>query len=144
MVASFNPDDPSAIVVQDLKGERFFGVPLVPDVPAVADSETLSLAAKEAAGFSRVAKARYSELATKYLPKGRPVIVDAQARETARHREAAMVNGRAQYKRGLVPGPSGSAASDRFLVEALDEQSPSDVGVGDSIREVRNFLGGEP
>ena len=48
-VASFNPDNPSAIIVQDLKGERFFGVPLVPDVPAVADPETLALAAKETA-----------------------------------------------------------------------------------------------
>ena len=99
MFASFNPRDPSAIVVQDVKGERFLGVPLVPDVPAVADSDSLSLGAKETAAFNRVAKARYSELAAKLIPKGRPSIIDAQARETARSMEAARASGRDQFKR---------------------------------------------
>ena len=85
MLASFDPDDPSSLVVQDFKGEMFIGVPRVSDVQAVADSETLSLAIKETAAFNRVAKLRYSHLATKYQPKGRPVIVDAQAHEKARH-----------------------------------------------------------
>ena len=101
MLASFDPDDPSQIVVQDLKGERFIGVPLVPDVPAVADTELLALGAKEAAACNRLAKARYSELAAKWLPKGRPVIVDAQARETARNMEAARASGREQFKRSM-------------------------------------------
>lgn len=99
MLASFDPDDPSSLVVQDMKGERFIGVPLVPDVPAIADPETLSLAAKETACFNRVAKARYSELAAKWLPKGRPVIIDAQARETVRAREVAKADGKEQFKR---------------------------------------------
>ena len=51
VLASFDPDDPSQIVVQDLKGERFIGVPLVPDVAALADSEALSLGAKETAAM---------------------------------------------------------------------------------------------
>jgi hypothetical protein len=103
MLASFDPDDRSAIVVQDLKGERFLGVPLIPDVPAIADRETLSLAAKDVAAFNRVAKARYSELAAKWLPKGRPVLVDAQARETARQMQEARVDAREMFKRSSSP-----------------------------------------
>ena len=99
VLASFDPDDPAQIVVQDLKGERFIGVPLVPDVPADADSETLSSGAMETAACNRIAKARYSELKAKWLPKGRPVIVDAQARETARNKEVARASGREQFNR---------------------------------------------
>lgn len=99
MLASFDPDDPSVIVVQDLKGEIFLGVPLVPDVPALADPETLTLGSKETAAFNRVAKARYSQLAAKWLPKGRPVIADAEAREKARNMEAARASCREQFKR---------------------------------------------
>ena len=128
MLASFDPSDPSAIVVQDQKGERFFGVPLVPDVPAIADTETLSLGAKETAAFNRVAKARYSELAAKWLPKGRPVAADAQARETARKMADARTAGREQYRRRLGP-------------EARDpaEVSPS----ADRLRALQDFLRGE-
>lgn len=139
MLASFDPSDPSAIVVQDMKGERFFGVPLVPDVPAVADTEALSLGAKETAAFNRVAKARYSELASKWEQKGRPVIIDAQARETARNMEAARTAGRAKFKRDLDPRPiSRLASEDPSLAEFLP-----DAGRGNSLREVQNFLGGE-
>jgi hypothetical protein len=99
MLASFDPDDPSTIIVQDLKGERFYGVPRIPDVPATADPETMSLGAKETAAFNRPTKARYSELAAKWLPKGRPVIIDAQTRETVRAREVAKTDGREQFKR---------------------------------------------
>jgi hypothetical protein len=105
MCASFDPCDPSAIVVQDMKGERCFGVPLVPDVPAVANHETLSLGAKEAAAFNRVAKVRYSHLAAKFVPKGRPVIVDAQALEQARNMESARTVGRELYKLDSTPRP---------------------------------------
>ena len=139
MLFRSDPADPSAIVVQDVKGERFFGVPLVHDVPAVADHDALCLGAKETAAFNRVAKARYSELAAKWVPKGRPVIVDAQARETARNMEAARASGRAQFKRNLVPRPvSRPASEDPSLAEFLP-----DVGRGNSLREVQNFLGGE-
>jgi hypothetical protein len=99
MLASFDPDDPSAIVVQDMKGEIFFGVPRVPDVPADADPETLSLGAKETAVFNRPAKLRFSTLDAKWRPKGRPVIVDAQALEKARNMEEAKTAGREQFKR---------------------------------------------
>jgi hypothetical protein len=85
--------------VQDLKGERFIGVPQVLDVPAAADAETISLGSKETASFNRVAKARYSQLEAKWLPKGRPAIVDAQTRERARSMEAARAGGREQFKR---------------------------------------------
>jgi hypothetical protein len=139
VVASFDPDNPSAIIVQDLKGERFFGVPLVPDVPAIADHDTLSSAAKETAAFNRVAKVRYSELAAKWRPKGRPVIVDPQAREKARSMEVARVAGRAQFQRNLDPRPiSRLASEDPSLREFL-----TDTGRGDSLREVQNFLQGE-
>jgi hypothetical protein len=101
MVASFDPDDPSTLVVQDMKGERFIGVPLVSDVPANADAETLSLSSKETAAFNRVAKARYSQLSAKWFPKGRPVIADAQALEKARSMGEARAAGRAQFKRSI-------------------------------------------
>jgi len=119
MLASFDPDDPSQIVVQDLKGERFIGVPLVPDVAADADSEAISLGAKEAAACNRVAKARYSELAAGWLPKGRPVIVDAQARETARNMEVARASGREQFKRKSSP-PEIDPEDMRRRIEAAD------------------------
>jgi hypothetical protein len=151
MLASFDPDDPSQIVVQDLKGERFIGVPLVPDVPAIADSEALSLGAKEAASANRMAKARYSELKSNWLPKGRPVIVDAQAHQTARNMEKAKASGREQFRRTQTG--SGSTLQDQFLYEALtatrDELSPGPASrpvKGDtvsSIRELQNFLGDE-
>ena len=99
MVVSFDPDDPSTIVVQDVKGERFIGVPRVADVPGVADRETLSLASKETAACNHVAKARYSQLAAKWLPKGRPVIADAQALEKARRMGEARAAGRKQFNR---------------------------------------------
>jgi hypothetical protein len=105
MFASFDLSDPSAIVVQDIKGERFLGVPLVPDAPAIAAPETLSLGAKEAAAFNRVARARYSELAAKWLPRGRPVIIDVAAREQARNMEAARTVGRELYKQDSTPRP---------------------------------------
>jgi hypothetical protein len=106
MLASFDPSDTSTIVVQDLKGERFFGVPLVPDVSANADTDALSLGAKETAAFNRVAKARYSELAAKWLPKGRPLIVDAEAREKARKMAEARAAGRTQFNRNST-APKG-------------------------------------
>jgi hypothetical protein len=59
----------------------------------------MSLGAKETAAFNRPTKARYSELAAKWLPKGRPVIIDAQTRETVRAREVAKTDGREQFKR---------------------------------------------
>jgi hypothetical protein len=131
MRASFDPDDPSAIVVQDMKAEIFIGVPRVADVPADADPETLSLGAKETAAFNRVAKARYSKLDAKWLPKGRPVIMDAQARETARNMEEAKTAGREQFKRraGLEEMPS----------EAKEAELKERVRLADEW-EVRNYL----
>lgn len=139
MVASLDTDDPSGIVVQDIKGQRCFGVPLLPDTPALADPETLSLDLKRISAINRVAKVRHSQLESNWLPKGRPVIVDAQAHETARNKTVAMKAARAQFKRNLDPKPiSRLASEDPSLAEFLPE-----AGRGNSIREVQNFLGGE-
>ena len=105
-LASFDIEDPSSVVVQDFKGERFLGVPRVDDVPAYADHETLSAAGKERASANRAAKIRYSDLAATWLPKGRPVIMDAQARETARQMEEARAHGRGSFKQSLPSDPS--------------------------------------
>ena len=119
MLASFDASAPSAIVVEDVKGERVFGVPLVPDVSAVADTEALSLGAKESAAFNRVARARYSELAATWLPKGRPVIADAQARETARKMAEARADGREQFKRNSAPPACGRPEDDPDVRERI-------------------------
>jgi hypothetical protein len=143
MIASFDPDDPSALVVQDMKGERFIGVPRVADVPALADSETLSLASKETAAFNRVAKARYSQLAAKWRPKGRPVIADAQSRERARNMREARSDGREQFNREARNLPAIKLREQFMRPPVDDEEVLSAEGQGNSIREVQNFIRGE-
>jgi hypothetical protein len=118
MLASFSTDDPSVIVVQDKKGERFISVPLVRDVPAIADRETQSMAAKETAAFNGVAKARYSDLKASWLPKGRPVIVDAAAREAARKTGEAKAAGREEFKRTVTPAEKEQDLTERLAAAA--------------------------
>jgi hypothetical protein len=89
---SFDPDAPSQIVVSDLKGSKFLAVPRSGQLDAEAERDALRTECRKLEQFSAYARARYSELRSKFVPKRRPVLVDPEALEVGRKRADAKKN----------------------------------------------------
>jgi hypothetical protein len=128
-LAWFDCDDPTVLIISDLKKERFWSVPQDIPIPAFdATADQLTAANSANADHRAPIRSRYSDLKAGYMAPARPVVIEPGAREKAREISQARERGKIKFEdnqrmRSLESQPmSRPGAEDPLLREFYEEE----------------------